>query len=61
MLKIAMKICKFERGFWQSFDHKSVSAVRGIYLSFRKRKVNIPLFPSPKGNMVANDWFIKVA
>ena len=45
MLKIAMKICKFERGFWQSFDHKSVSAVRGIYLGFRKRKVNIPAIP----------------
>ena len=27
----------FELGFWQSFDHKNVLAVLGIYLGFAKR------------------------
>ena len=52
MPKKVMTICIYllgftEQGFWQSFDHKSVPAVLGIYSGFGKRKVIIPAIPQP--------------
>ena len=36
-------------GFWQSFDHKNVSALLGIYQGFANRKIHIPAIPLPQG------------
>ena len=46
--------------FWQSFHHKNVPAVLGIYPGFAKRKVIIPPISQLERTVVTNDWCIRV-
>ena len=41
-----------------AFDQNKVPAVQEFYLGFAYGKINIPLFPGPQGDVVANDWCI---
>ena len=43
-----------EQGFWQEVDHKNVSAVPAMH----REKSKSPLFPSPLGAVVTNEWCI---
>ena len=45
--------------FKQGFDQNKVPAVQGFYLELHMENLITPLFPSSRGDVVANDWYIK--
>ncbi|MEW8546927.1 MAG: hypothetical protein AB2693_25715, partial [Candidatus Thiodiazotropha sp.] len=47
-MKVFIYLPGFEWGFRQSFDHKNVPAVPGVYRGFAKGKLNIPAIPRPR-------------